>query len=267
MILNGHVALVTAAAGAGIGRAVARRLAAEGAAVVVTDRHEGRSVSVAADIAAEFGVETLALPFDVTDTGRAAQVVDLVTERFGGIDILVNNAAINTMEHLLHEVPPETFDRLWAANYRTPHELVVLTLPYMVHRRWGVIVNITSTAPFVGAGYFESPYAIAKGALHQLSRAVAVEYSRYGVRSNAVAPGAIWNERDSLLGLMPQAYWDDVLAFIPQQRFGTPEEISGVVSFLCSEDAAYVQGNVIQVGGGINLGGPPQQARFEAKDL
>jgi 3-oxoacyl-[acyl-carrier protein] reductase len=265
--LEGKVALVTAAAGAGIGAAVATRLARDGATVVVTDKHEGRSTAVAEKLAAEYSVPTLALPFDVTDVERARQVAAEVGERLGGIDILINNAAVNTMEYLLHEVPAETFDRLWAGNYRTPHELVALSLPHMVEQRWGVIVNISSTAPDVGGGYFETPYALAKSALNQLAMVTAVEYSRFGVRANSVATGVIWNDRANLLNLMPEDYWDKVRLSIPEQRFGRPEEVANVVGWLCSEESTYIQGNVIRVSGGINMGGPEQNARYAERGL
>ena len=265
--LKGRVALVTAAAGAGIGRACARRLAADGASIVVTDRHEARTREVAEAIAAEFGVETLALPLDVGERDRIPEVVAAAADRFGTVDILVNNAALNNMDHLLHEMPRQQFDRIFDVDFLGAYDLCRETLPHMIEGRWGCIVNISSTAPFVGGAPGESAYAIAKAALHALTLSLTVEYARFGVRANAVATGVVWNERENLRRLMPDGYWDQVMEIVPAQRFGTPEEIAAIVSFLCSEEGSYLHGNVLQAGGGVNLGGPPQPDRWARYDL
>jgi 3-oxoacyl-[acyl-carrier protein] reductase len=249
--LSGHVALVTAAAGTGIGRAIARRLAADGANVVVTDRHEQRAQKVADEIAAASGVETMAIAFDVCERGRVGPVIDQAVARFGKVDILVNNAGVNDMTHLFHETPTELWDRDTVANYLTPADLCRKLIPAMIEQRWGVIVNILSQAAASGGGPREGGYAAGKAALAALTKLIATEYAGIGIRSNAIVPGVVWDERGSMLRLLPQEYWDEKMKSVPVGRWGHPDELAGVAAFLCSDDASFVHGTIIEASGGM----------------
>ena len=247
-----RVVFVTAAAGAGIGRAVARRFAAEGACVVVTDRHAGRTAQVAEELATEYGVPTSGIPLEVGDRARALAVVDEVLDRFGHIDVLVNNAAVNRLAEL-HEMEPDEWDRLFRVDFTGAYDLTRAVLPSMYERGGGVIVNISSPASYMGGVAGEGAYAAAKAALQSLTRTVAIEGGPRGVRCNAVAPGIVWNEFNNLLRLAPAEFWEQRRAEIPMGRFGRPEEVASVVSFLASDEASYVSGETVVIGGGAWL--------------
>jgi 3-oxoacyl-[acyl-carrier protein] reductase len=246
------VVLVTAAAGAGIGAAVARRFAADGASVVVTDRHAGRTAAVAAELAEQHGVKTLGLPLEVGDRAQAYAVVDDALAHFGRIDVLVNNAAVNRLVEI-HEMDPDEWDRIVRVDFTGAYDLTRAVLPTMYARQKGAIVNISSPASYMGGIAGEGAYAAAKAALQSLTRTTAIEGGPRGVRCNAVAPGIVWNDFGNLLRLAPAEVWEQRKTEIPMGRFGRPEEVAAVVAFLASDEASYVSGETIVIGGGAWL--------------
>ena len=167
---DGRIALVTAAAGAGIGQATARRLAAGGAHVVVTDIHERRTHEVAAAIAADHsGTTVVGLPMDAGDREQIDAVIAEVTRTLGPVQILVNNAAVNVIGSIF-DYDPENFDWCVRVNLSGPWYLCRTVMPLMRDASGGVIVNVSSYAPDVGGGGIEAPYAITKGGLNVLTR-------------------------------------------------------------------------------------------------
>jgi 3-oxoacyl-[acyl-carrier protein] reductase len=247
--LEGKIVLVTAAAGAGIGHAVARRFAMEGARVVVTDRHEARTARVAEALDEEYPAEVIGIPLEVGDRARADEVVAQVISRFGRLDVLVNNAAVNRIADL-HEMEPEEWDQIIRVCFGGAYDLTRAVLPSMYEHGWGAIVNVSSPASYNGGLAGEGAYSAAKAALQSLTRTVAIEGGPRGVRCNAVAPGIVWNDFGNLLRLCPQEFWDQRRAEIPMGRFGRPEEVASVVAFLASDDASYVSGETVVIGGG-----------------
>jgi NAD(P)-dependent dehydrogenase (short-subunit alcohol dehydrogenase family) len=182
--LAGRVALVTGAAGDGIGKATARKLLELGAKVAVTDNHERRTQETAAAFAEEFGPRAAGFVLDVGNRTQIAGVCDDVERTLGPVDILVNNAALNVLVPV-SEYRQEDWDRVMEADLTGCFVLIRRVLPGMKQRRRGSIVNVTSVAAFIGNA-FEGPYAAAKAALHSLTRSVAVEGGPFGVRANAV---------------------------------------------------------------------------------
>lgn len=248
-----RVALVTAAAGDGIGQAIARRFAEGGCTVVVTDKHERRTGEVARAIADDHGVDTLGLPLDVGDPDRVRAVVDEVLERCGRVDVLVNNAGTARFEPV-HEMAREDWLRIFDVNFTGAYDLTRQVLPSMYERGSGSVVSVSSLAAYSGGAPGEGSYATAKAALQALTRTVAIEGGPHGVRANAVAPGIVWNERADLLRLKPMEYWEERRnTAIPLRRFGRPEEVASVVWFLASDDAGFVTGETVCVGGGMML--------------
>ena len=245
---SGRVALVTGGAGAGIGGATARRLAAEGAAVAVIDEHPARTAQT---------VEALRRQFDVPVTGHAVDVADRsavdaalveVATGLGPIDILVNNAAVN-VQGSIFDYDPDDFERVLAVDLTACWYLIRATIGPMRELGRGSIVNISSIAAYNGGRGREAPYSASKAALHELTRSVAIEGGPYGIRCNAVAPGLIWSKfvekhRDRF-----QADADST----PLRRHGQPEEVAGVVAFLVSDDSSYITGEVVNVSGGMYL--------------
>jgi len=242
--LAGRVALVTGGAGDGIGSATCLRLAREGAAVVVVDEHERRTKETAERIAAETGAEVLGLPGDIADRTRMDAVLEEARAVLGPIDVLVNNAAVNVLGEVV-DLSPEEWDRVVDVDLSACFYLIHATLPAMKDLGRGAIVNVSSAAAWVGSGR-EAPYAASKAALHSLTRSVAFEAGPSGVRCNAVATGIVWSKfvRKYEERLQPE------LARTPLRRFGDPEEVAELISFLVSERSAFITGEVLNISGG-----------------
>ena len=243
--LAGRVALVTGGAGGGIGRAVVRRLAGEGATVVMADMRKARCLEIAEELRKEFGPVIHGYGVDIADRVRVDEVLDDVEKTIGPVDILVNNAAFNVLGPT-SEYDMADWDRVMDVDLNACFYLARKTLPGMMKRGWGSIVNVTSVAGYLHGYGVEGPYAAAKAALHSLTRVLAFEGGPHGVRCNSVAPGLIetWFIRKS-----PEQF-EKEKAETPVRRFGTPDEVANVVFFLVSEQSAFVTGETINVSGG-----------------
>jgi NAD(P)-dependent dehydrogenase (short-subunit alcohol dehydrogenase family) len=242
--LAGQVALVTGAAGEGIGRATARRLLELGAAVAVTDSHERRTKETAESLAREFGARVAGFVLDVGNRDQIAAVCDAVERSLGPVDVLVNNAAINVLVPV-SEYPQDDWDRVLEVDLTGCFVLIRRLLPGMKARGRGSIVNVTSIAAFIGNAR-EGPYAAAKAALHSLTRSVAVEGGPFGVRANAVAPGII----ESRFVSRDAARYEALAQQAPLRRIGRAEEVAEAIAFLASERSSYITGEVLNVSGG-----------------
>ena len=244
--LEGRTALVTGG-GSGIGRAIARRFAAEGAAVVVADLVGERAEAVAAEIGGE------AVQADVTAAADVARMVDAA----GAIDVLVNNAGGGTADDVL-EISEEAWDGDVELNLKSAFLCSKAALPGMIERGRGVIVNITSVN---GMAFFANePYSAAKAGMISLTRSMAVRYGRDGVRVVAIAPGTIrsplWQERVD----KEPAIFERLVRWYPLRRVGEPEDVANAAAFLASDDASWISGEVLRVDGGL-LAGNAQMAR------
>ncbi len=243
--LRSRVALVTGAAGGGIGKAVAHRLLTEGASVVVTDVHERRTHETVAAFTDEFGGDqVMGSLMDAGDRDQIDATLAAARDRFGVVDVLVNNAAVNALNPV-GDMTPEEWDRAIGVNLSGPWYLCRAVLPAMVERGWGSIVNITSVAGWIH-GTNEGPYAGAKAALHQLTRTIATEYGPKGIRCNGVAPGIIhtWFVDTKAPQLLDEA------DRTPLRRLGTPDDIASVVAWLVSDESSFVTGETINASGG-----------------
>jgi len=246
----GRVALVTGAAGSGIGKATARRLAAEGAHVVVTDVHPGRTAATAEEIQAEFpGVRVVGHLMDAGDRAAIDDVVGAVTADLGPIDLLVNNAAVNVLG-LVVDYDPADWDRVIEVDLSGCWYLTRAVMPAMIEHGHGSVVNISSVASSLGGGGTEGPYAAAKAGLQSLTRTVAAEGGPYGIRANAIAVGIVWTKfvEKHADRLAPEA------ERTPLRRLGEPEEIAAVVAWLASDESSFVTGATINASGGWYMG-------------
>ena len=248
MRLEGRTALVTGGAG-GIGAATCRRLAAEGAAVAVTDMDLDR----AREVAAEIGGRAYALDVRSVDSVRAA--VAGAESDLAPLDVLVNNAGYDEFGWFVNS-EPDMWDRVLAVNLRGVIAVTHAVLPGMQERRGGRIVNVASEAGRLGSPG-SGVYSAAKAGVIGLTKAVAQEAARYGVTCNAVAPGPI---ETPLLMAAPEALGDlgkrlveGMISKTALRRIGQPEEVAAAIAFLASDDASYVTGQALGVSGGMGM--------------
>lgn len=247
---DGEIALVTGAAGAGIGQAVARRLAAGGARVVVSDIHERRTREVVKAMVEDYpDCEIAGYPMDVGDRSSIDDVLDQVLEKFGAVSILVNNAAANVMGSIF-DYQPSDWDRVMDVNINGPWYLARRVLPHMRERRQGVVINIGSYAPDVGGAGLETPYAVSKGALNTLTRCLAHEAGPYGIRANTVSMGIVEGTKFVMdhPELRERHDAQGPLGSLPHK-----DEIAELVAYLASPRAAHITGEIINVSGGAYM--------------
>lgn len=249
--LEGKVAIVTGAA-QGIGRALATRLATEGAKVGIADIQEEVAVATAHELRAA-GYTVAAVKLDVTSLASAQAAVGKVEQEFGGIDILVNNAGWDKLEPFI-ESTPETWDKVIAINFRGVIHCCKAVIPRLQLRGGGKIVSIASDAGRVGS-MGEAVYSGCKGAIIAFSKTLARELARNHINVNVVCPGP--TETALLHGVMDQQpkVLEAMKRGIPMRRLGQPQDLAGAVAFLASADADYVTGQVISVSGGLTMVG------------
>jgi 3-oxoacyl-[acyl-carrier protein] reductase len=241
--LTGRVALVTGAS-RGIGRAIAQRLAAQGAVVVAAARG-AHAQAVAGEIVASGGhAEPMTL--DVTERGEPERFVAEALARHGRIDILVNNAGI-TRDQLLLRMKRDDWDAVLATNLTAAFALTQAALKPMIRQRAGRIICISSVVGQSG-NPGQANYAASKAGLIGFAKAVALEVASRGITVNVVAPGMIETDMTRAIADSAREEW---AAKIPLRRLGTPDEIAAAVCFLASDEASYITGHVLAVNGGM----------------
>lgn len=244
-----QVALVTGG-GQGIGEATLRRLAQEGARVVVADINPAGAEAVAERIRAEGG-EALAVTCDVQDEAAVEALVQASLAHFGQIDILVSNAGV-TRDNLIHKMTLAEWDQVIQIHTRGAFLCARAVARNMVSRQRGKMVFLSSTSALGNPG--QANYSTAKAGLQGLTRTLALELGRFKINVNAVAPGfvdtAMTRAVAERLHLSVEDFQRRAVERIPLGRLGQPEDIAAMIAFLCSEDASYVSGQVIYVNGG-----------------
>ena len=258
-ILADETAVVTGAS-KGIGRAIAERFAEAGANVVVCSRSQDDIDGVAADIDDGETGSALGVACDVTDSGDVAAMVDAALDEYGTVDVLVNNAGGMIRDDNLHRIDEEVFDANIEVNLKGQYLVASEVLPVMVENGGGSMVHMGSVNGLFGIGL--TAYSAAKSGVLSLSRNIATQYGRYGIRSNVISPGTIAtkNREDELADTEARqtddgrTAHDEWIDQYPLGRFGRPREIADATLFLASEQAGFVSGTNLVVDGGLTAG-------------
>jgi NAD(P)-dependent dehydrogenase (short-subunit alcohol dehydrogenase family) len=247
---RGKLALVTAAAGTGVGQAVARRLARGGADVVVTDVHERRTAQVAEAIAAENPESTiLGLTLDVGDFANIDRVVTEVLGKWDHLDILVNNAAVNWAAPIW-DYPLDRYERTFAVNVHGPWYLARAFMPGMRAAGRGSIVNVSSGVVQDGGGFGTEPvYAMTKGAMETLTRALAHDGGKYGIRANTLSVGIVGDSK--FMADHPDQL-ERSLPMVPLGKHVVAADVAEAAAFLASDArSGLITGDILSINGGV----------------
>ena len=246
MKFSDQVSIVTAAAGAGIGQATARALAAEGATVVISDQHEKRTNEVAEAIHIKYNVPTTAIVCDVTNKQQVETLVIRTIESYGRIDILVNNAGFDVFRSL-QDMDLDDIDKVININLMGMMYATKAVLPWMIKRKTGKIVNLSSIAAYSPDSGDSAAYAAAKAAIQAFTRSLAREVGQYGIRINAIAPSVTLNP--FLEKQMPP---HSIAEITGKMTLGLlkPEDQAKAILFLVSDDAAMISGATLNVTAG-----------------
>jgi 3-oxoacyl-[acyl-carrier protein] reductase len=243
--LTDKVAFITGSA-RGLGRAIAEKLAAEKVKIAITDINETMALATAAEIAEKFGVETVAFQHDVASEESTRGVVKALLGKFGRIDILVNNAGI-TRDARLMMMKQEDWDLVLKINLTGAFICTKLVSKQMLKQKSGNIVNIASVVGIMG-NIGQANYAASKAGLIGLTKTSAKELAERGVTVNAIAPGFIHSDMTHVLS---EVVTQKMLAQIPMNLFGKPDDVANAVLFLVSDLAKYITGQVVNVDGGM----------------
>ena len=252
--LSGKLALVTGST-RGIGKSIAEEMARAGARVVVSSRKADACEKVSSEINAKWGKGrevAVSIPCNINQREQLEMLVAKTRAKWGRIDVLVCNAAINPVFGSMSQIPDEAFDKIMGANVRSNHQLCNLVIPEMVERKDGAIIIVSSIGGLRGSPVLGA-YCISKAADFQLARNIAVEYGVHNVRANCIAPGLVKTD-------FAKALWDNPAilerstANAPLKRIGDPDEIAGAAVFLASKAAAFMTGQTMVIDGGVTAG-------------
>ncbi|GAB5011543.1 3-oxoacyl-ACP reductase FabG [Mycobacterium avium subsp. hominissuis] len=244
-LLSGQTAVITGGA-QGLGFAIAERFVAEGARVVLGDVNLEATQTAAKQLGGD--QVALAVRCDVTKSSEVETLIQTAVERFGGLDIMVNNAGI-TRDATMRKMTEEQFDQVIAVHLKGTWNGTRLAAAIMRENKRGAIINMSSVSGKVGM-VGQTNYSAAKAGIVGMTKAAAKELAYLGVRVNAIAPGLI---RSAMTEAMPQRIWDSKVAEVPMGRAGEPSEVASVALFLASDMSSYMTGTVMEITGGRHL--------------
>jgi 3-oxoacyl-[acyl-carrier protein] reductase len=246
MELKGKIALVTGAA-QGIGKAVTLLLARHGADVIVADVNLEKAEETAREVQS-LGQQSMAVKLDVTRLQDVEATIEAALQRFGKIDILINNAGI-ARDKLILRMTEEDWDAVLAVNLKGTFNCTKVVIKHMSKQRSGKIVNIASVVGEMG-NPGQANYAASKAGVIGFTKTIAREFAQRGINVNAIAPGYI---QTPMTDALPEKAKEELKRMIPMERLGQPEDVAQAVLFLVSEASGYVTGNVLKVNGGIYM--------------
>ena len=247
MQVSGKSAIVTGAGG-GIGKAVCLRLASLGVGILAADIDAAAAQEAAVEIRKSCAVTAVPFGMDVADKAANLAMVEAAVEAFGRVDILVCNAGIVSKGRPIEDIETAEWERFIGINLMGPVFATQAAAPLMKRQQQGSIVYMASVGGQVGGVAASTPYAVTKAGVLCLTKSMARQLAPYQVRVNAIAPGTIYTNMTGVL-----QYDEKTLASIPLGRIGHVQDIAGAAAYLCSDDAAYMTGAVLDVNGGLNM--------------
>ena len=248
--LSGKRALITGST-KGIGEAIAKRFAEHGAKFVISSRKEDMCIKIRDKINKEFPDSAISIPCNINEKNQLENLVNETNSNFGGIDILVCNAALNPFFGSSMDIPDDAFDKILSANIKSNHWLSNIVLPQMIERKEGSIIVISSIGGLKGSEMLGA-YSISKAADMQLIRNIAVEQGPNNIRANCISPGIIKTR-------FAKALWDNpeilqnTTSKAPLRRIGVPDEVAGAAIFLASDAGSFTTGQNIVIDGGVTI--------------
>ncbi|OPF51477.1 3-oxoacyl-[acyl-carrier-protein] reductase [Clostridium baratii] len=244
-MLKDKCAIVTGAS-RGIGRAIARKLASLGANIVLNYRSNDEEALKVKEELLSYGVDVFLYKCDISDFNAVEEMIKASKEKFGKVDIMINNAGI-TKDTLLLRMKEEDFDKVIDVNLKGVFNCLKAITPVMVRQKFGKIVNLSSVVGLVGnAGQVN--YAASKAGVIGMTKSLAKEVGSRGITVNAVAPGFIDTDMTEVLG---EKFKEEAKKSIPLKRLGKPEDVAGAVAYLVGNEASYITGQVLNVDGGM----------------
>ena len=249
--LEGKVAIITGSS-KGIGKAIAKGLAENGAQVVISSRSQEACDAVAKEFTAE-GLKAIGIACHIGKEDQRKELINKIIEAFGRIDILVNNAAINPVFGPIEEVDPAIFDKIMDVNVKAPWSLSNLVLPHFKANKNGSIINIASVEALT-PGFGLGIYSTSKAAILMLTKNQAKEWGQYGVRANVICPGLIKTKFSAALW-QNEKILSKIKKSLPSARMGMPEEMVGLACLLASDAGNYMTGGVYTADGGFMITG------------
>jgi NAD(P)-dependent dehydrogenase (short-subunit alcohol dehydrogenase family) len=248
--LKGKTAIVTGST-RGIGEAIAHRMAEHGANVAISSRKADACDKTAGEINAKYPGQAIAVPCNISSKEDLQRLVDTTNDKWGKVDSLVCNAAVNPFYGSSKDIPDDAFDKIMSSNVKSNHWLCNMVLPQMIERKEGSITIVSSIGGLKGSPVLGA-YCISKAADFQLARNLAVEFGPHNVRVNAIAPGLIKTDFAKALWDNPETL-DRSTSTAPLRRIGLPDEIAGAAVFLASKAGAFMTGQGLVIDGGVTI--------------
>ena len=245
--LSNKVAIVTGAGGKGLGRADALALGQAGCKIAVVDVVDSAETL---QVLKEAGVTAKSYICDISDAGKCREVAEQVIADFGGVHILVNNASILATVGMFGDIPEDKWNRDIQVNLIGSANMTRAIWPHLIKQGFGRVIFMSSIAGTRG-GAGQTSYSATKAGVTGLAKSLALEGARYGVTANAIAPGIM--QTDAAMKFIREDMLERMKKSIPMRRFGKPEDIANIITFLCSEQAEYITGQVFEVDGGSGL--------------